>query len=69
MTVDTLAHAMQIFLYNLPSVQFRIRTSQGHVLIIPTTAFAIAEVDILTHSTTYMCKITKRPHISATHAV
>jgi hypothetical protein len=64
----TLAHAMQLVLDNLPSpAKVRMRTSQGHNITIPATAFVIAEVPILSHSTTYICKITNMPHLGPTN--
>lgn len=60
----TLAHAIQLVLDNLPSsVQLRVRTSQGHTMTITPTAFAIAELQVVSHSTTYICKITNQPQL------
>jgi hypothetical protein len=57
-----LAHAMQILLDKLPStVKLRIRTSQGHSVVVRSEQFAIAQIEVVPHRNAYTCRITKTP--------
>jgi hypothetical protein len=54
----TLVHAMQLVLDALPTTtKLRIRTSQGHFLIVPASSFSIVEVPIMALTNTYICNM------------
>lgn len=58
-----LAHAMQVVLDNLPTTvkHIRIRTSQGHSILVKPTEFAIAEVEVVAKQAFYICQLKKEP--------
>lgn len=57
-----LSHAMQAVLDNLPkNLKLRIRTSQGHSIIVAPSEFAIAEISVIPRQVMYICRIKKLP--------